>query len=115
MPAEQGVGLDEMEGIAPPPEESRKQDHQESVAVAQRGTRGRSARHDQLLAQHCILCDELGFGAGGVLDDARQCGGGLEESPDRSADRPQAAGNGGLGDNDRRPPTQRGPGSSVPP
>ena len=98
VPAEQGLGLDEVEGVPPGPVESREQDHEQTVAVVEEGTLDRTTRDDELLTKHRVLGDELELRTGDILHNAchDRHRSGLEEPFDHAVSRVQTAGDGAI-------------------
>ncbi len=60
MPAEQGLRLDQQQGIAPAGKEPCKQDKQTPLVISKAGAFDATRGDDELLAQKRVLGDQLG-------------------------------------------------------
>ena len=70
MPAEEGIGLDDEEGLLPEWRRSGKKEEPDAVPIAQLGVFDLALQDDQLLPQEGVLRNELGLAANGVLNHA---------------------------------------------
>ena len=67
VPAQQGVGLDQMEAVAPRPVHAGQQHQEESIlSLEARAGWRRPPKHEDLLAKKRVLGHQLGAGAQGV-------------------------------------------------
>ena len=67
MPAQEGIGLDEMEGVSPRGVDAGQQYQEEAVLPEQpRPRRGRPSQHENLLSQECVLGHQFRARSNGV-------------------------------------------------
>ena len=70
MPAQEGVSLDDKEGLLPEWRRSGKKEEPDAVSIAQLRAFDLAMQDDQLLAEECVIRNELGFAGNGVLNHA---------------------------------------------
>lgn len=64
MPTQQGVRLDDEEGLLPELVAAGQEEESKAVAIGEMGLFHLAFEHDEPLSQHHILGDEVGAGAG---------------------------------------------------
>jgi len=85
VPAEQSIGIDDQEGIHPILDAPGDEDEPEAIGLSEAGFLNLVAKNDELLAQECVLEDELSF-ASRKIGDCGDCNritglGEMEDSP----------------------------------
>ncbi len=78
MPAEEGVGLDNEEGLSPEGRRSCQQKRPEAVSIAQFRAFNLAMQDDELVSKQSVLRNELGLAPHGMLNHAYgewACGG----------------------------------------
>jgi len=67
MPTEEGVGLDDEEGLFPERRRPGQEKEPESVPIAELMAFGVALQDDQLVPEECVLGDKIGFAANRIL------------------------------------------------
>ena len=70
MPAEEGVGLDDKEGLSPEGRRSCQQKKPEAVSIAQLRAFNLAMQDDKLVPEQSVRGNELGLAAHGILNHA---------------------------------------------
>ncbi len=101
MPAQQGIGLDQMEGVAPRGVQTGQYHQDKPVLMVEARARWRrSSEHEDLLAEERVLGHKLRAGPDGInADSAHECcrrAGGSQQVLDDSATSAGAATDGNL-------------------
>jgi hypothetical protein len=63
MPMQQGVRLDDEQGLLPELSAASQEDQSETIAIGELGSFHLALEHDELLSQHQILGDQISAAA----------------------------------------------------
>ena len=66
MPADQGAGLNYVQGLLPELGATGQQHQAETITVGQLGAFDLAVEHNELLAEHRVFSDEVGLAAGHI-------------------------------------------------
>jgi len=64
MPTQQGVRLDDEEGLSPELGAAGEEDQSKAIAIGELGSLHLALEHNELLSQHHILGNQVGAAAG---------------------------------------------------
>jgi hypothetical protein len=81
MPTQQSVGLDNVQGLLPESGAARQQHQAKAVSVGQVRSFHLAVEYNELLAEHGVFGDEVGFAAGHICQRGSDEGSGSWLSP----------------------------------
>jgi len=81
MPTQQSIGLDDVQGLSPELGAAGQQHQAKTVTVGQLRSFHLAVEHNELLAEHGVFGDEVGFAAGHICQRCGDEGNGSWFSP----------------------------------